>query len=116
MKYVIILIFKFEETGVPVTSKGMKILSRRAGLSTWSSTFPHTVGNASKDWLENLRVKQLYVTGPTYGSIQRTVQRIQFGLILYFSEEQGEKNRTYDTQSHQCPQITDIGSWQRNWN
>lgn len=61
------------------------------------------MGNASKDWLENLRVKQLYVTGPTYGSIQRTVQRIQFGLILYFSEEQGEKNRTYDYSEPSMP-------------
>lgn len=48
----IILIFTFEETkaqGVPVTSKGMKILSSRAGVSSWGTTCPQAVGDARKD-------------------------------------------------------------------
>lgn len=111
----IILIFTSEETkaqGVSETSKGVKILSSKAGVSTWGSTFPRAVGDASKDSLESLHVKHLYITRPTP---QFSIQFREYNLAS-FSEEQGKKKkkkRHITTQSHQCPQITDTGLWQR---
>lgn len=105
----IILIFTSEETeaqGVSETSKGVKILSSKAGVRTWGSTFPHAVGDASK---ESLHVKHLYITRPTP---QFSIQFREYNLAS-FSEEQGKKKKDITTQSHQCPQITDTGLWQR---
>lgn len=118
----IILIFTSEETkaqGVSETSKGVKILSSKAGVSTWGSTFPRAVGDASKDSLESLHVKHLYITRPTP---QFSIQFREYNLAS-FSEEQGKKKKKktyYHSEpsmppNHRYRLVTETGTRRCGW-